>query len=60
MCIRDRHYVKAGNAKEMVDIYKKILVNQYDENETENGGEKKSEMCIRDRGETISSGEYQN
>lgn len=34
------HYVKEGNAKEMVDIYKKILVNQYDENETENGGEK--------------------
>lgn len=36
------HYVKEGNAKEMVDIYKKILVNQYDENATENGEEKKS------------------
>lgn len=39
------HYVKEGNAKEMVDIYKKILVNQYDENETENGGEKKSAIA---------------
>lgn len=27
--------VKEGNPKEMVDIYKKILVNQYDENATE-------------------------
>lgn len=27
--------VKEGNPKEMVDIYKKILVNQYDENEPE-------------------------
>lgn len=27
------HFLKEGNAKEMVDIYKKILVNQYDENE---------------------------
>ncbi|MDD6572728.1 MAG: ABC transporter ATP-binding protein [Thermoflexaceae bacterium] len=27
--------VKEGNPKEMVDIYKKILVNQYDENEEE-------------------------
>lgn len=25
------HFLKEGNAKEMVDIYKKILVNQYDE-----------------------------
>ena len=39
------HYVKEGNAKEMVDIYKKILVNQYVENETENGGEKKSAIA---------------
>ena len=38
-------YVKEGNAKEMVDIYKKFLVNQYDENETENGGEKKSAIA---------------
>lgn len=29
--------VKEGAPKEMVDIYKKILVNQYDENEEENG-----------------------
>ena len=42
---RQGHYVKEGNAKEMVDIYKKILVNQYDENETENGGEKKSAIA---------------
>ncbi len=28
--------VKEGNPKEMVDIYKKILVNQYDENKTGN------------------------
>lgn len=28
--------VKEGNPKEMVDIYKKILVNQYDENKPEN------------------------
>ncbi|MGN0482388.1 MAG: ABC transporter ATP-binding protein [Lachnospiraceae bacterium] len=27
--------IKEGNPKEMVDIYKKILVNQYDENEDE-------------------------
>lgn len=27
--------IKEGNPKEMVDIYKKILVNQYDENEQE-------------------------
>lgn len=27
--------IKEGNPKEMVDIYKKILVNQYDENEPE-------------------------
>lgn len=30
------HFLKEGNAKEMVDIYKKVLVNQYDESE-ENG-----------------------
>lgn len=29
--------VKEGSPKEMVDIYKKILVNQYDENEDGNG-----------------------
>lgn len=32
--------VKEGNPKQMVDIYKKILVNQYDENEENEGGEK--------------------
>lgn len=30
--------VREGNPKEMVDIYKKILVNQYDENETPENG----------------------
>lgn len=43
------HYVKEGNAKEMVDIYKKILVNQYDENATENGEEKNRQQHILKR-----------
>jgi teichoic acid transport system ATP-binding protein len=29
------HFLKEGNAKEMVDIYKKVLVNQYDESAEE-------------------------
>lgn len=32
------HFLREGNAKEMVDIYKKVLVNQYDENEDKNSG----------------------
>ena len=33
--------VKEGSPKQMVDIYKKILVNQYDENEENDTGKKK-------------------
>ena len=38
--------VKEGNPKQMVDIYKKILVNQYDENEDANGAEKKDALTV--------------
>ncbi len=34
-------YLKEGNPKEMVDIYKKLLVNQYDENEEQAADDKK-------------------
>ena len=38
--------VKEGNPKQMVDIYKKILVNQYDENEDADGAEKKDALTV--------------
>ena len=38
--------VKEGNPKQMVDIYKKILVNQYDENEDTDGAEKKDALTV--------------
>ena len=43
-------YLKEGNPKEMVDIYKKLLVNQYDENEEEE--ETESETPEADTQET--------
>ena len=38
--------VQEGNPKQMVDIYKKILVNQYDENEDTDGAEKKDALTV--------------
>lgn len=38
--------VKEGQPKQMVDIYKKILVNQYDENENGNEDEKKTALKV--------------
>lgn len=38
--------VQEGNPKQMVDIYKKILVNQYDENEDADGAEKKDALTV--------------
>ncbi len=38
--------VQQGNPKQMVDIYKKILVNQYDENEDADGAEKKDALTV--------------
>lgn len=38
--------VKEGNPKQMVDIYKKILVNQYDENEDADRAEKKDALTV--------------
>lgn len=38
--------VQEGKPKQMVDIYKKILVNQYDENESETEKEKKTALKV--------------
>lgn len=38
--------VQQGNPKQMVDIYKKILVNQYDENEDADGAKKKDALTV--------------
>lgn len=43
------HFLKEGNAKEMVDIYKKILVNQYDETEEE----EKDTTAVEGSNETV-------
>lgn len=40
--------VKEGNPKQMVDIYKKILVNQYDENEDSAESEKKESLSAEE------------
>lgn len=43
------HFLKEGNAKEMVDIYKKILVNQYDETKEE----EKDAAAVEGSNETV-------
>lgn len=40
--------IKEGNPKKMVDIYKKILVNQYDENEDDENGDAKNKLDAKE------------
>lgn len=47
------HFLKEGNAKEMVDIYKKVLVNQYDESEEDGTVNKPHDDVTSGRSEAV-------
>ncbi len=47
------HFLKEGNAKEMVDIYKKVLVNQYDEAEEDGTANKQPDDVTSGRSEVV-------
>lgn len=46
-------FLKEGNAKEMVDLYKKLLVNQYNEKENDSGQESESVEAITAAGAAV-------